>query len=200
MDATTGIIIFIFVISIIGGIGSNKGYKAPPAAPAFPSGAVYSTVLVAEPPSNFAAGGINAQSSIQNHVAKYRPPSEAAQITDSIMRHCMTYDLNPKLVTALITRESKFNPRAVSSSGAAGLGQLLPSTAKGLNIDDPFDIDQNAKGTIRYFKSLIDRFNGKVSNAIAGYLEGPNAVMRQGGYSAHTKTYVEDILNVYQKI
>ena len=200
MDATTGIIIFIFVISIIGGIGNNKGYKAPPAAPAFPSGAVYSSVSVAEPQSNFAAGGINAQASIQNHVAKYRPPSEAAQITDSIMRHCMTYDMNPKLVAALITRESKFNPRAVSSSGAVGLGQLLPSTAKGLNIDDPFDIDQNAKGTIRYFKSLIDRFNGKVSNAIAGYLEGPNAVSRQGGYSEHTKTYVEDILNVYQKI
>jgi soluble lytic murein transglycosylase-like protein len=200
MDATTGIIIFIFVISIIGGIGSNKGYKAPPATPAFPSGAVYSQVSVAEPPANFAGGGIDAQASIQNHIAKYRSPSEAAQIADSIMRHSMTYDMNPKLVAALITRESKFNPRAVSSSGAVGLGQLLPSTARGLNVDDPYDIDQNAKGTIRYFKSLIDRFNGKVSSAIAGYLEGPNAVMRQGGYSEHTRTYVEDILNVYQKI
>lgn len=106
--------------------------------------------------------------------------------------------MNPKLVAALMTRESKFNPRARSSSGAIGLGQLLPSTAKGLNLDDPYDIDQNAKGTVRYFKSLIDRFNGQVSNAIAGYLEGPNAVMRNGGYSDHTRGYVQDILAIYQ--
>jgi hypothetical protein len=44
------------------------------------------------------------------------------------------------------------------------------------------------------------KFNGKVSKAIAGYLEGPNAVERQGGFSAHTKTYVEDILSLYQRI
>ena len=131
---------------------------------------------------------------------KYRSTDEAMTITDSIMRHSRTYNLNPKLVTALIARESKFNPRALSSSGAVGLGQLLPSTARGLDISDPYDIDQNAKGTVRYFKSLVDRFSGKVSNAIAAYLDGPNAVSRQGGFSAKTKVYVEDILGIYQKI
>jgi len=199
MSATTAVIILIFVISIFSGFGKNKGY-APPPAPTFSTGTVYSEVSAVEPPPYFSAAGINAQVAIQNHITKYRSPSEAAQIADSIVRHSMTYDINPKLVAALITRESKFNPRAISSSGAVGLGQLLPSTAKGLGVDDPFDIDQNAKGTVRYFKSLIDRFKGKVSNAVAGYLEGPNAVARQGGFSAHTRTYVEDILSIYQKI
>jgi len=199
MDATTAIIVLVFVISIFSGFGGNKGYKQP-SPPPIPTGIIHSEVSAVEPPPNFSAAGINAQSAIQNHITKYRSNAEAVQIADSIVRHSMTYDINPKLVAALITRESKFNPRALSSSGAMGLGQLLPSTARGLGVDDGFDIDQNAKGTVRYLKSLIDRFKGKVSAAIAAYLEGPNAVSRQGGFSDHTRTYVEDILTIYQKI
>ncbi|MDD5593683.1 MAG: lytic transglycosylase domain-containing protein [Candidatus Margulisbacteria bacterium] len=204
MDATTAVVVLIFVVSIFSGFGNNKGYKAP-SAPVFPvaqtqPAAVYQAPLVGEPPPAFVGAGENAQPAINRHVAKYRSGDEAAQITDSIMRHSMTYNMNPKLVAALITRESKFNPRAMSSSGAGGLGQLLPSTAKGLGVDDVFDIDQNAKGTVRYFKSLIERFNGRVSSAIAAYLEGPNAVLRNGGYTDHTRSYVQDILAIYQKI
>lgn len=192
-------VILIFVFSIFSGFGGNKGYKQP-SGPVFPvDKANYQTVLVGEPAPGFAGGGENARPAIQKQIAKYRSPDEAAQIADSIMRHAQTYDLNPKLVAALMTRESKFNPHALSSSGAVGLGQLLPSTAKALNVDDPYDIDQNAKGTVRYIKSLVDRFNGQVSNAIAAYLEGPNAVMKNG-YSDHTRSYVQDILTIYQGI
>lgn len=199
MNTTTVAVILIFVFSIFSGFGGNKGYKQP-SGPVFPvDKANYQTVLVGEPAPGFAGGGENAKPAIQKQIAKYRLPDEAAQIADSIMRHSQTYDLNPKLVAALMTRESKFNPHALSSSGAVGLGQLLPSTAKGLNVDDPYDIDQNAKGTVRYIKSLVDRFNGQVSNAIAAYLEGPNAVMKNG-YSDHTRAYVQDILAIYQGI
>jgi soluble lytic murein transglycosylase-like protein len=200
MNTTTVAVVLIFVFSIFSGFGGNKGYKQP-SGPVFPvDKANYQTVLVGEPAPGFAGGGDNPKPAIQKQIAKYRSPDEAAQIADSIMRHAQTYDLNPKLVAALMTRESKFNPNARSSSGAIGLGQLLPSTAKGLKIDDPYDIDQNAKGTVRYIKSLVDRFNGQVSNAIAAYLEGPNAVMKNGGYSDHTRSYVQDILTIYQGI
>ncbi|MBN3033370.1 MAG: lytic transglycosylase domain-containing protein [Candidatus Saganbacteria bacterium] len=196
MNTTAAAIIFIFVVSIFSGFGnSNKGYQAP-ARPVFP----VEQQNVAAPPSGFAAAGENSRVEIQRHVAKYRSADEAAQITDSLMRHARTYDLNPKLAAALITRESKFNPNARSSSGAIGLGQILPSTAKGLDIDNPYDIDQNARGTVRYLKSLIDRFKGNVSSAIAAYLEGPNAVAKNGGYSEHTRSYVQDILAIYQGI
>lgn len=155
---------------------------------------------MAEPLPGFASvDPVLTQGAIQNFVQKYRSHEQAAEITGSIMRHSQAFDMNPKLVAALIARESKFNPRALSSSGAMGLGQLLPSTAKNLGVDDGFDIDQNARGTVRYFKSLIDRFKGRVSYAVAAYLEGPNAVM-SNGYSAHARTYVEDILQIYQKI
>jgi soluble lytic murein transglycosylase-like protein len=200
MNTTAAAVILLFVISIFSGFGGNKGYKQP-AGPVFPVDKTISQpAMVGEPAPGFAGGGENAKPAIQKHIARYRSPDEAAVIADSIMRHSQTYDLNPKLVAALMARESKFNPHALSSSGAIGLGQLLPSTAKGLNLDDPYDIDQNAKGTVRYIKSLVDRFNGQVSNAIAAYLEGPNAVMRNGGYSDHTRGYVQDILSIYQGI
>ena len=200
MNTATVAVVLIFVFSIFSGFGGNKCYKQP-SGPVFPvDKANYQTVLVGEPAPGFSGGGENARLAIQRQIAKYRSPDEAAQIADSIMRHSQTYDLNPKLVAALMTRESKFNPHALSSSGAIGLGQLLPSTARGLKIDDPYDIDQNAKGTVRYIKSLVDRFNGQVSNAIGAYLEGPNAVMRNGTYSDHTRSYVQDILTIYQGI
>jgi soluble lytic murein transglycosylase-like protein len=208
MDATTAAVILIFVISIFSGIGNNRGYTPPhvpppvsaPAgsAPVFP---VDTGVTLAEPPSAFAAvDPVATQTAIQKYILKYRSPELAAEITGSIMRHAQTYDLNPKLAAALIARESKFNPRALSSSGAMGLGQLLPSTAKGLGVDNGFDIDQNARGTVRYLKSLIDRFSGKVSAGVAAYLVGPNAVSRDGSISDHTRSYVEDIFTIYNNI
>lgn len=194
MDVTTGAIVLIFVISIFSGFGSNKGYTPPPQ-----TGTINQEVAVTAPEPAYLDDPA-AQTAITRYISSYRPAEEAANISNAIVRYSKDYNVNPKLVTALMRRESKFNPRALSSSGAMGLGQLLPSTCKGLKIDDGFDIDQNAQGTVRYIKSLLDRFNGKVAPAIAGYLEGPNAVTRQGGFSDHTKGYVEDILTIYQKI
>ena len=203
MDATAAVVILIFVISIFSGMRSNQGYKppSPPPTLAPTTGVVYPEVTVIEPPANYAAvDPVLTQDAIIKYIQKYRSQDLAVSIAVSIMRHSAAFDVNPKLVAALMARESKFNPRALSSSGAMGLGQLLPSTAKNLGVEDGFDVDQNTYGTVRYLRSLLDRFNRKVSMAIAAYLEGPNAVTRQGGFSDHTKTYVEDILNIYQKI
>lgn len=199
MDAATGLIIFVFVASIFSGFG-NKGYTPPPASSA-PASVIYTQAATLEPAADFSASaGPNTRAAIEKFILGFRRSDLAATVAESIMRHGQAYDVNPKLITALIARESKFNPRALSSSGAAGLGQLLPSTAKGLGVDDAYDPEQNVKGTTRYFKSLIDRFPGKASSAIAAYLEGPNAIKRNGGFTESTKTYVDDILTLYQKI
>jgi soluble lytic murein transglycosylase-like protein len=140
---------------------------------------------------------------IEQYILRYRKPGEAVPIAEAIMRHSKTYDVNPKLVAALIRRESGFNPRAVSTSGACGLGQLLPSTCKTTGVTQPFDINDNAKGTVRYMKYLLDKFkayNDQVSFALAGYLEGPNQVARNRGYSSKTAGYVRDIIDIYNKI
>jgi soluble lytic murein transglycosylase-like protein len=211
MDATTGLVILIFVLSIFSGMGNNKGYHPPtatrpvfPVAPSpvsAPSPVAVPAPIPGQPDPAFASvGGAAAQPAIQNYIQKYRSSDQSIAISTSIVKHSGTYNVNPKLVAAVIARESKFNPMALSSSGAGGLGQLLPSTARGLGVNDVFDIDQNAMGTTRYIKSLIDRFKGNVKFAIAGYLEGPNAVLRNNGYTEHTGTYVNDILVIYNKI
>ena len=65
-------------------------------------------------------------------------------------------NLNPYLMISLIREESFFNNEAVSSTGAMGLMQLMPSTAAGLGVKDPMDPVQNVDGGVRYLKSMLD--------------------------------------------
>ncbi|MBI5700931.1 lytic transglycosylase domain-containing protein [Candidatus Saganbacteria bacterium] len=211
MDPTTStIIILVFVFSIIGSathhkkgpIAEKPGQTIGIASP----GTVYGTVESVVPIESFEGVTLEGLSDkIKSFTLRYGknlPESDAQSISENVIKYSKQYDVNPKLVTALIARESRFNKYAISSSNAQGLGQLLPSTAVGLGVTDPFDIEQNIKGTVRYIKSLLDRFpnSNKIPNAIAGYFEGPNGILRNGGFKLKSKSYVEDILAIYNKI
>lgn len=203
MDTTTGIIILLFVVTIFSSLGGNKGYNSPASPPPGFSQPPAPIMKSNIDPTYLAVVGENARSSIQNYICGFRKPGEAVAITDSIMRHSQKYNVNPKLVAALMRRESGYNPRAISSAGAVGLGQLMPSTWKSTGVTNPYDIDQNAKGTVRYIKYLLGRFekySDQVSFALAGYLEGPNAVARKKGYRRSTAAYVNSIIKIYHKI
>ncbi len=204
MDATTStVIILLFVFSILGGV---TGKHEPKMTAPRETAAVHTSVEAEIPSELFTAGYIEGLSEkLKSFVLRYGkniPESDAGQISESVVRHSRRFDVNPRLVAALIARESRFNKYAISSSGAQGLGQLLPSTSKNLSISDPFDIDQNVMGTVRYMRSMLDRFSGpnKVPYAIAGYFEGPNSVARNGGFAPKSKDYVEDILKIYSRI
>lgn len=212
MDGSVAtVVLLIFVFSIINGVTGNKSKKdyAEPPVPIeqkYDTSRTFSSVEIMPPSSDFTSGySEDLTSKIKRFILSYAKKVdewEAQSITDSIVKHSKSYDVNPKLVCGLIARESRFNRFAISSSGAQGLGQLLPSTASGLNVSDPFDIDQNVMGTTRYVKSLLDRFSGinKVPFALAGYLEGPNIVKRNNGFKAPSKQYIEDILKITNKI
>lgn len=207
MDATSAIITLIFVITIF---SASTGGRV--AVPGFGGGEskvpVSATLNVQAVPDPYyiSVSGDDAEWHIQQFIMKKNKNAsywDASMMASSMMKYGGVYNVNPKLVCALIARESAFNPKAVSSSGAKGLGQLLPATASALEIDDAFDPDQNIRGTTRYISFLLEKWKAhpqQVALTLASYAEGHNAISRNGGYSSKTKGYVEDIINIYWKI
>ena len=108
------------------------------------------------------------------------------------------YGVNSALVKAVIQAESRFNPLAVSPVGAKGLMQLMPMIAKEYGALDPLDAKQNIFAGVKYLSNLLDRYNGNVSMALAGYNAGPTAVKRFRGIPPYRETrgYVRKIQNL----
>jgi soluble lytic murein transglycosylase-like protein len=115
-------------------------------------------------------------------------------IDDVARRH----SVDPNLVRAMIKVESNFNPRARSRKGAIGLMQLMPSTARELNVN-PYDPAQNLDGGIRHIKSLLEQNGGDVPLSLAAYNAGQGAVKRHGGVPRYKETqdYVKRISEMY---
>ena len=110
------------------------------------------------------------------------------------------HDLDPDLLSAVIRAESGYRTNAVSPAGAMGLMQLMPGTARGLGVSDPFNAGQSIEGGARYLRSQITRF-GSVEEGLAAYNAGPGAVGRYGGIPpfAETRSYVGRVLEFYQQ-
>ncbi|WP_323793550.1 transglycosylase SLT domain-containing protein [Nocardioides sp.] len=106
------------------------------------------------------------------------------------------YGIDPALLDAVAKQESAYDPRAVSPAGAQGLMQLMPGTADGLGVTDPFDPTQAVDGAARLLRDLLERF-GQLDLALAGYNAGPGAVLRYGGVPPYpeTQNYVRSIMS-----
>lgn len=110
-------------------------------------------------------------------------------------------NLSPALIRAIIRAESNGQRYAVSPKGAQGMMQLMPFTAKRMNVSDPFDPIENIEGGVKYLKELIETFGGDLVHAVAAYNAGPAAVKKYGGIPPYdeTRTYVKRVMNYYRQ-
>jgi soluble lytic murein transglycosylase-like protein len=116
-----------------------------------------------------------------------------------IIEAAQHHDVSFPLIKAIIKVESDFNPMAVSEKGAMGLMQIMPFNFKQLSIRDPLDPWENIMGGVRYFKNMLNKFNGDLSLSLAAYNAGPNAVDKYGCIPPYPETinYVEKVLKYY---
>ena len=147
---------------------------------------------------------------------------DAQKISKNLVDYGEEYNVDPRLAAALIARESSFNKQAVSVTGAKGLGQIKDFNYPDLEIEDPFNIDENIKGTVKYLKKMIknwkdvsednsdisdlnkdsvsqDSDENHVKKGLASYFKGFTAVKTEG-IDEKTEGYVDDIINLYKEI
>ncbi len=125
---------------------------------------------------------------------KYDPAAQ--DVVKMVQFSARQHGVDPKLAMAVAKTESNFSPSVVSSAGAIGVMQLMPDTAKGLGVKDPFDARQNVDGGVRYLKELLGTFGGDVKKAVAAYNAGPQAVQSYGGVPPYSETqnYVNKVM------
>ncbi|CUR62149.1 Lytic transglycosylase catalytic [metagenome] len=120
---------------------------------------------------------------------------------DLFQQAASAHGLDPTLLAAVARQESGFDPQAVSPAGAQGLMQLMPGTAQGLGVTNPFDPAQAIGGAAQLLDSLLDRF-GSTELALAAYNAGPGAVLRYDGVPPYpeTQAYVTSIMSRLENV
>jgi soluble lytic murein transglycosylase len=138
---------------------------------------------------------------------RLRYPLEYESIIEG---HARNYRLDPALLAAVIYRESKFDPQAKSGSGAIGLMQLTPETAKGIalrtggtrfQLADLYDPELNVRYGSWYLRHLLDVYDGDERRALAAYNGGQGNLAR-GVVFRETQEYVDRVLasrDVYRR-
>lgn len=109
------------------------------------------------------------------------------------------FDVDPCLIKAIIKAESSFEPDAISSSGAQGLMQLMPATAKDMQVNNPFDPEENIFGGTKYLNLLLKKFKQNTRLAVAAYNIGATTVATYNSVPPipQTRRFVERVMKYY---
>ena len=131
--------------------------------------------------------------------AREPDPARLQRYIEHIREASALYQLPEPFIRAVMRVESNFYADAVSDAGAMGLMQLMPGTASGMGVVDPFNPRQNVLGGARYLRILANKFGGDLVLTIAAYNAGHGAVQKYGGIPpyAETQRYVRRVLQHY---
>lgn len=99
-----------------------------------------------------------------------------------------TYHISVDLLRAVAKQESGFHSNIVSSAGAIGIMQLMPSTAEYLGVTNPYDPEQNIMGGAKLLSELYERYNGNLDFTLAAYNAGAGSVDNYGGVPPYSET------------
>lgn len=119
---------------------------------------------------------------------------------DSIFeKAAATYQVDVNLLKAIARQESNFQTDVVSKAGAAGVMQLMPSTAKALGVSDVMDPEQNIMGGAKLISGLLKKYDGNTQLALAAYNAGSGNVAKYNGIPPfkETQDYVKKVMSYY---
>lgn len=131
---------------------------------------------------------------------------EALKIATGIVGFSIKYGVDARLIMAMVMAESGFDPRARSSAGAMGLGQLMPGTAGWMGVNNVYDSIDNLYGTVKLIRRHIDDYRRRTGDeyqslvlALAAYNAGTGAVSRHGGVPPYRETqrYIRKVITLY---
>jgi soluble lytic murein transglycosylase-like protein len=135
-----------------------------------------------------------------------------AKITKSILYYADAYQLDPRLIIAMVTAESDFDPNSVSRTGAVGLGQLMPETAMEHGVTNPYDPEQNIAAAVQILSTHVQKYGGAAPCGVvpintllltmAAYNAGEGAVRKYGGVPPYreTQNYVRKVNEIYRRL
>jgi soluble lytic murein transglycosylase-like protein len=132
---------------------------------------------------------------------------EDGKYSDLIRKYAQYHGVDPLLVKAIISVESRWNPRATSKSGAQGLMQLMPETAAALGVKDCYDPEENIRAGVKYLGELNKQFlhlgwRERQTHVVAAFNAGPNLIKEAGDYRRIPKAvqYTNKVMATYDEL
>lgn len=120
------------------------------------------------------------------------------EINQLISKYAGKFNIEKKLLHAVVSAESDYDKNAVSNKGAMGLMQLMPETGKEYGVHNFFDAEENISAGAKHLKALLDRYFGDYEMALAAYNAGPTVVDKYNGIPPYpeTQAYVSKIMKM----
>ncbi|SMC65966.1 lytic transglycosylase domain-containing protein [Sporomusa malonica] len=150
--------------------------------------------------SNFATTLASATTDLMDSgkATAFNPSAKQGDIAKMVHLAANKHGVDPKLAMAVAEAESGLSANVVSPVGAVGVMQLMPETARSLDVRNITDPYENIDGGVRYLKQMLTMFGGDVTKAVAAYNAGPQAVKNYNGVPPYSETrnYVARVLSL----